>query len=99
MTTGCPSCKSSLQGSPIPEEHRLAGLYGDDPPTHYSRKVGIEYPGIYDGVLVWSCPDCGYKWPRFAVGALYGAGIRAIEGETEHEDLGGDYLGPNGSTR
>jgi len=79
MTTGCPSCGSDLQGAPIPEEYRLAGMYGDDPPTHYSRKVGIEYPGIYDGVLVWSCPDCGAKWPRFTYGGLHLAALKKIE--------------------
>jgi len=76
---GCPSCGSSLQGAPIPEEHRLAGLYGDNPPTHYSRKVGIEYPGVYDGVLIWSCPDCGAKWPRFTYGSLCRVALKKIE--------------------
>ena len=79
MTTGCPSCGSDLQGAPIPEEHRAIGLYGDNPPTHFSRKVGIEYPGIYDGVLIWSCPDCGHSWPRFTTHALREAALKKIE--------------------
>lgn len=32
--------------------------------THYSRVIGHEVPEIYDGVLFWSCPDCGKAWPR-----------------------------------
>ena len=25
---------------------------------------GIEIPGIYDGVLYWTCAYCEYAWPR-----------------------------------
>lgn len=30
----------------------------------YSRKIGMEYRGVYDGVLHWSCPICGWAWHR-----------------------------------
>ena len=31
----------------------------------YSRRIGVEIPGVYDGVLFWQCPDCGGRWHRF----------------------------------
>lgn len=42
--------------------------YGDLPPERrfYSRMMGYEIRGVYDGVLFWGCPDCGHLWPRFA---------------------------------
>ena len=30
------------------------------------RIIGHVVRGVYDGVLVWSCADCGHVWPRFA---------------------------------
>lgn len=57
----CPACQSDLGGNPIPEEH--LDTYGGE--THYSRQIGIEVRGVYDGVLIWQCPDCGHMWPRF----------------------------------
>lgn len=30
----------------------------------YSRKIGIEVWGLYDGVCYWKCPDCGADWLR-----------------------------------
>lgn len=81
----CPHCAASMQGDPIPEEHRqhkpdcedrkarspFGSCYclphGDDV-THFSRVMGHEVRGVYDGVLYWSCPDCGRAWPRFADG-------------------------------
>lgn len=55
----CPHCGASLQGTPIPEESQH--LYGA---THFSRKMGVEIPGVYDGVAYWSCPACGMAWER-----------------------------------
>lgn len=31
----------------------------------YSRCIGVEVEGIYDGILYWQCPMCGHKWHRF----------------------------------
>jgi rubrerythrin len=28
------------------------------------RLIGVEVSGVYDGILVWCCPDCGHLWPR-----------------------------------
>lgn len=56
----CPSCKSNLQGKPIPEEYRHC--YGKH--THFSRLIGI-YSQETDRTTHWQCPDCGYTWDRF----------------------------------
>lgn len=40
--------------------------YGDS--THFRREMGHEVRGVYDGVLFWSCPDCGHAWPRWTDG-------------------------------
>jgi len=59
----CPRCGVSLQGLPIPQEYLDKGWYGDK--THYSRKIGVEIPTVYDGVLYWMCPDCSWAWNRW----------------------------------
>lgn len=33
--------------------------------AEYSRLIGIEIQGYYDGVAEWLCPDCEAKWSRF----------------------------------
>lgn len=33
-----------------------------------NRVIGIEVQGVYDGVLLWSCPDCFAFWHRFPEG-------------------------------
>lgn len=33
-------------------------------PDGSSRVVGVEIWGAYDGILFWTCPDCGHGWPR-----------------------------------
>jgi hypothetical protein len=35
------------------------------PPYKFSRLIGIEYPGKYDGVWEYACPDCDARFPRF----------------------------------
>ena len=61
----CPLCRASLTAGRIPEESR--GHY-DEGRTHYSRRIGVEIRGVYDGVLYYECPDCGGRWHRFPVG-------------------------------
>jgi transposase-like protein len=58
----CPACKSDLKGAPIPEEDRHNYSSGS---THFSRLIGIEIRGGYDGVSFWECPDCHARWDRF----------------------------------
>jgi hypothetical protein len=31
----------------------------------YSRVIGIEIPGLYDGISYWQCPDCHASWDRW----------------------------------
>jgi predicted RNA-binding Zn-ribbon protein involved in translation (DUF1610 family) len=57
----CPHCGAQQLGARIPVEKRL--YY--DGATHYSRTVGVEIRGVYDGILCWACPDCGGRWHRF----------------------------------
>lgn len=53
------------------------------------RIVGHEVQGVYDGVLWWSCRDCGRLWNRWPVGDSRHAKaqtyidnmMRALEGE------------------
>ncbi len=42
--------------------------YGDKPVEErfFSRIIGIEIRGVYDGVLFWQCPDCGGRWQRWS---------------------------------
>lgn len=47
MTDRCPHCDADLS-------------YG--PESRYSRLVGVVIPGVYDGVLVWECPECHARW-------------------------------------
>lgn len=56
--------------------------YGDRPEEErfFSRKVGYDIRGVYDGVLIWGCPDCGHFWPRFSMNATYRTlHLRALE--------------------
>lgn len=73
----CPNCGSKMQGEPIPQEYLDRGGYGTK--THYSRCMGYEVRGVYDGVLIWSCPDCGHLWPRFGEGNLHSKALEVIE--------------------
>ncbi len=35
------------------------------PPYKWSRLIGIEIQGHYDGISRWMCPDCKTEWDRF----------------------------------
>lgn len=50
----CPHCRADL-------------AYEVDGKT-YSRGIGVEIQGVYDGVLFWRCPDCGHDWHRWPEG-------------------------------
>src|SRR4051794_24279323 len=60
----CPHCGADLRGNPIPQEYIDGGYYAPEA-THYNRKVGVEVPSVYDGILYWECPDCGGTWHRW----------------------------------
>lgn len=42
--------------------HCQIGLANDD---GTNGVLGVELPGVYDGVLYWQCPDCGGRWHRW----------------------------------
>jgi len=54
----CPQCGADWQGAKIPKKEQRKS-------THYSRLIGIEVRGGYDGVSYWQCPDCNTTWNRF----------------------------------
>lgn len=59
----CPLCNADLRGDPIPQEYIDKGYYGKS--RWYSRMIGVEIRGVYDGVLYYACPDCGGAWQRW----------------------------------
>jgi hypothetical protein len=57
-------CKANgcdLRGEPISEAY----LKEDSEVTHYSRKIGHEVLGYYDGVSFYHCPICKGWWCRW----------------------------------
>jgi len=58
----CPQCGANWKGKSIPKKFRH--LYSKDS-TNFSRLIGIEIRGGYDGVSYWECPDCHTRWDRF----------------------------------
>ena len=77
MTDTCPLCKADLRGAEIPEAGRH---YYGGASTHYSRIIGIDggRDGIYDGVIAWTCPDCGGWWHRFPEGDRRRSRVEAV---------------------
>lgn len=83
MSNTCPECGSDLEGEKVfdalrPQqwcEHMsdselrqyVQDHYGDVD-ARFSRVIGVEVRGLYDGVWEWRCPDCAKSWPRFAKG-------------------------------
>lgn len=43
--------------------------------------LGHIEPRVYDGVLYWSCPQCGGKWHRWPVGDRLRARAARFVGE------------------
>jgi len=60
-TMRCPRCLSSWDGGPIPEAIREHY----SPPYRWSKCIGIELPGVYDGIHHWKCPACDTEFPRW----------------------------------
>jgi rubredoxin len=77
----CPECGSSWDAGPVFDALRkqphyvgktddelrahVTEAYGNAN-AHFSRLIGIEIRGYYDGVCKWKCPDCNKEWERFA---------------------------------
>lgn len=49
----------------------------------FSRLIGVEIRGVYDGIAYWRCPDCGLRWHRFPPP---GRISEAVEAEWARED-------------
>ena len=47
-----------------------ASLAYEDCGKTYSRVIGVEYEGGYDGVSEWRCPDCGRREGRWTGNVL-----------------------------
>lgn len=60
-TLRCPRCLTSWDGGPIPEAVRQHY----SPPYRWSKLVGVEIPGVYDGVHHWKCFSCQTTFPRW----------------------------------
>jgi len=77
----CPECGSSWDAGAVFDNLRkqphyvgktddelrahIAESYGDEN-ARFSRLIGVEIRGYYDGVCKWKCPDCNKEWDRFA---------------------------------
>lgn len=59
----CPNCGAWFKGKPRKDKPALHFHWIE---THYSRLIGVEVRGVYDGILYWMCPDCGFAFHRFA---------------------------------
>lgn len=46
------------------EDERCANCQANLIEGGHSRVIGVEIQGVYDGVLYWQCPDCGFAWGR-----------------------------------
>lgn len=49
---------------------------------------GIVIPEVYDGVLYWCCPACGFAWPRWWEGprAAVSARFAAAANDRREDD-------------
>lgn len=95
--SACPGCGASDIGGPIPEEiveyyvpwevskagkESVKEWLKTNPWPTWQRFTGIEVRGLYDGVLIWKCPDCDHMWPRFGENswpAMYNKAIDTIK--------------------
>lgn len=69
----CRYCDADLVGAAYTNEYHSGQGVGSVPDQsseiQYARlEWGHEEPGIYDGILYWSCPFCGGTWHRFEPG-------------------------------
>jgi hypothetical protein len=77
----CPHCGVSLQGPEIPPEDRK--WFGGA--THFNRRISIEIPDVYDGVLFYMCPLCSGRWHRWPEGHHYhNLAAPYVNGERDH---------------
>jgi Zn ribbon nucleic-acid-binding protein len=59
---------------------------GAECPSCSCRDVrGHEIRGVCDGVLFWSCVDCGFSWPRFSIPLTSGLVQASIEAAEDYD--------------
>lgn len=46
---------------------KTASMYGwtKKNPLAFKKEIGIEISGVYDGVIIYKCPNCNHLWKRF----------------------------------
>ncbi len=46
----------------------VASMYGYtlENPKHFENQIGLEYPELYDGILIYKCPSCNNTVGRFS---------------------------------
>ncbi len=81
--TECPFCKCDLRGEPILKKNRRFYPPGA---THYSRLLGIEIQGGFDGVSYWECPDCLRVWDRFTGKEVFKSRTRRLRIQKKGEN-------------
>lgn len=67
-TGNCPECNSSWRDKKIPIQYVETGMYGrwdGKEERYFSRLIGVEIRGKYDGISLWKCPDCDALFDRF----------------------------------
>lgn len=60
--------KPSYNDKTDEEVKKIANDYygwSEESPKHFSRLIGIEILGEYDGISYWKCPECNNLWNRF----------------------------------
>jgi rubredoxin len=57
--------------------------------THFSRLIGVQYQGGYDGVSEWRCPSCGYREGRWSGRELTGDELEPRYGGPALRAMGG----------
>ncbi len=75
----CPKCNKSWDNGSIFDTHRkqecCKGMTDEElledikrcynEPYRFSKLVGIEVRGKYDGISYWQCPFCNATWDRW----------------------------------
>jgi hypothetical protein len=39
--------------------------WSEENPVTFKKEIGIEIQGYYDGIVVYRCAECDYRWKRF----------------------------------
>lgn len=72
----CYNCGPNGEFLATIEDYNAVADQIKNPTTHFSRVIGVEYEGGYDGPSEWRCPNCGRREGRWS-------GKILTEGEVE----------------